>query len=106
VAAEQIIEAPGVVDNFYINSLDVSRHGFLAVGLSDGCYLYRQSACFELKCAREFWSHETCLKFNRQGSLLVIGNAAGDTQILDIATLKLLRTFKVHSQRVGTLEHT
>lgn len=41
INCSNIIDVPGVVDNFYYNTIDVSEKDFVALGLKSDLYMFR-----------------------------------------------------------------
>ena len=48
----------------------------------------------------------TCLKFNQNGTILTLADSAGRTRLIDMEKLKKIRSYRVHTSRIGCIEHT
>ena len=69
VHCDRIIDATGVVNEFFYNCIDGSAKDFLAIGLEDQCYLCNQKMClqvFNTLCYGNFNEScdISCVKFN------------------------------------------
>ncbi len=43
INCSKIIDVPGVIDNFYYNTIDVSKEDFVAVGLGNDLHMFREA---------------------------------------------------------------
>jgi len=104
-APERILDAPELIDDFYLNLLDWSSNNVLGVGLGDSIYLWNASngsIQHLLKMDGEN-QHVTSLSWVQQGDYMAVGASDHTVQIWDAATLKRLRTMSGHKARVSSL---
>ena len=108
---ERILDAPGIVDDFYLNCLSWSVQDILAIGLGGSVYLWnaRNGEVSEL-CnvgnSEEPGSnsdHVASLSWIHDGSHLAIGSSDSSVQIWDVNRAKKMRMFAGHSGRVSAV---
>jgi cell division cycle protein 20 (cofactor of APC complex) len=105
---ERILDAPGLVDDFYLNLLDWSCNNILAVALADSVYLWNaETGDIErlLTCSEQsnIQNLITSLSWIDDGSYLAVGTNDNDVQLWDVVKHKKVRTLRGHISRVGAL---
>lgn len=99
----KVLDAPALQDDFYLNVIDWSSQGLLAVGLGSCVYLWStQGKVIKLSDVGTNDSI-TSVGWSLNGSTLAIGTYTGTVQIWDINKNRQLRTLKAHEGRVGAL---
>jgi cell division cycle protein 20 (cofactor of APC complex) len=111
-APSRILDAPDLLDDYYLNLLSWSSTNVLAVALSQTVYLWNASS----GDIAELCSLEGTPLTNGQenyicsvswvqegGGHLAIGTSNGKTQLWDTTAQKQLRSMDGHSERVGAL---
>lgn len=103
--AEKILDAPNMVDDFYLNLMDWGADNVLAVALADAVYLWNAQTgeideLCRLECDNDVY---TALKWTDDGSYLAVSSSCEDVQIWDARSSRLLRTMRGHRSRVGAL---
>ncbi|XP_071442348.1 cell division cycle protein 20 homolog [Hetaerina americana] len=103
--AEKILDAPDIIDDYYLNLVDWSSTNLLAVALGMSVYLWDAESgninhLMELNSQAEYISS---LSWIQEGCYLAVGISNGSTQLWDVPQEKLLRTLTGHSGRVGSL---
>lgn len=102
---ERVLDAPNMVDDFYLNLLDWSKNNVLSIALGQVVYLLNDSN----KSIHQIQPHSkhclvTSLSWMPGNShLLAIGMEDGNVEIWDANVKKLIRTLTGHSQRVSSL---
>ncbi|GAB1605377.1 cell division cycle protein 20 homolog [Argonauta hians] len=101
-SANRILDAPELIDNFYLNLLDWSVKNVVAVALSDVCYLFDMDRdCILRLCKPNIAARHnyiSSVSFREDGNCIGIGQSSGHLQIWDIESQKLLRTiYEAHS---------
>jgi len=101
---ERILDAPDIVNDFYLNLLDWNSQNILAVALGHTVYLWNASTGH----IQELMSTScndmvTSIAWIQDGVHLAIGTNQGSVQIWDTEKLKQLRNMKGHKARVGAL---
>jgi cell division cycle protein 20 (cofactor of APC complex) len=102
--AEKILDAPNLVDDYYLNLIDWSSQNMLAIGLANTVYLWNASSgsITELMKTEDDDSNSiTSVQWTKQGSHLAIGTNSGVVQLWDVTNQKALRMMRGHSARVS-----
>lgn len=103
--AHQIIYAPGVTDNYYGQRLDWSKSGSIGVGIMGDCFLYSDQiiskVSFGSRCLTNY--DLTSIKFNRNGSLLYLGDSNGEFNVIDLNKMIEVRSLAPHTARIGCI---
>jgi len=112
-SAERVLDAPSLVDDFYLNLLDWSPCcNVLAVALGQSVYLWSAETgdIHELLTLPGEPAGDanivTSLRWMRgtaAGANLAVGTAMGDVQIWDCVKSRQLRNMRGHTARVGAL---
>lgn len=103
---ERILDAPELLDNYYLNLLDWSSNNHVALALGPAVYLWNAgngsiSQVMQLEDADDYISSVSWVK---EGTFLAIGNSLGHVQLWDSSQPKLVRTMLGHAGRVGSLD--
>ncbi|KAK7100259.1 cell division cycle protein 20 homolog isoform X2 [Littorina saxatilis] len=102
---ERILDAPDILDDYYLNLLDWSVNNQLAVCLGGSVYLWNASTgdikqLFQVDGPEEYIGAVSWIK---EGNYLAVGTSSGEVQLWDVAQQKRLRNMSGHSARVGCL---
>lgn len=101
----KILDAPSLVDDFYLNLLDWSSTNHISIGLQNAVYVWSATTNKAHK-AHETTPGESTIcsvAFNQTSSYLAIGESNGKVKIYDTETGKLSREMLGHSCRVGSI---
>ncbi|ODV81779.1 WD40 repeat-like protein [Suhomyces tanzawaensis NRRL Y-17324] len=104
-APERVLDAPGLVDDFYLNLLAWSSTNLLAIGLEDSVYVWNASTgSVGLLCELPQKTLVTSLRWSEDGSYISIGKDDGLLEIWDIETNTKLRTLNCdnHQTRIAS----
>jgi cell division cycle 20, cofactor of APC complex len=103
-APERVLDAPGLVDDYYLNLLDWSVANQVAIGLERCVYVWNADNGTVSKLV-ETPAHTavTAVKWSADGSYLSIGQDDGDVQIWDCEQGVKLRSMPGHDSRVAVL---
>ncbi|OLL23126.1 WD repeat-containing protein slp1 [Neolecta irregularis DAH-3] len=103
-APERVLDAPGIVDDYYLNLLDWSNTNQVAIGLERSVYVWNADTgnVVSLLESRED-TYISGLKWSGDGSYLAVGLGDGDVQIWDAVTSQKMRSMNGHDARVGVL---
>ncbi|PJF19464.1 Cdc20 [Paramicrosporidium saccamoebae] len=102
---DRVLDAPGMMDDFYLNLLDWSVRNVLAVALGPSVYLWNGSdgSVRELMSVSE-GAHVTSLSWIHDGKSIAVGTSDGCAQLWDLERSKKLRTMVASpGVRVGSL---
>jgi hypothetical protein len=103
-APERVLDAPGIVDDYYLNLVDWSSENVVAVGLAESAYIWRAD--------RGTVSHvtdapESCyissLQFSNDGAYLAVAFNTGSIELWDVEANKRLRTMHGRQAQVAVM---
>merc|ERR1719183_1139187 len=102
---ERILDAPELMDDFYLNLLDWNQDNILAVALGQTVYLWNATNgnIQELMQATGTDNYITSISWIQRGNFIAIGTNAAEVQLWDTQRLKQVRNMKGHLARVGAL---
>jgi len=102
---DRILDAPDIVNDYYLNLLDWSVNNHLAVALGPHIYLWNAASgeiqqLLELEAPDDY----VCsVKWIREGNILAVGNFHGEVSLWDVEQIRKIRTMNGHTDRVGSL---
>lgn len=100
----RVLDAPELVDDFYLNLLDWGSQDILSVGLGSSVYLWNASSgSVEKLCDLGNNDKITSLSWIGAGTHLAVGTHNGAVQIWDVTTSRCTRTMTGHTNRVSSL---
>lgn len=100
----RVLDAPELVDDFYLNLLDWGSQDVLGVGLGSSVYLWNASSgSVDKLCDLGDSDKITSLSWIGTGTHLAVGTNTGLVQIWDAQTSKCTRTMTGHTQRASSL---
>jgi len=104
-APERILDAPELLDDYYLNLLDWSATNVLGVALGDSIYLWNATdgSIQQLMQTQGEQSHVTSLAWIGQGNFMAVGTSDHKVQIWDVEKLKQVRSMDGHRARVSSL---
>ncbi|KAK9821213.1 hypothetical protein WJX81_000438 [Elliptochloris bilobata] len=104
-APERILDAPDLLDDYYLNLLDWGSNNVVAVALGAAVYLWNAgSGSIEqlMECAAED-DYVTSVAWAADGKHIAVGTATAQVQIWDAGRSKQVRGLRGHSARVSAL---
>lgn len=107
-APSRILDAPDLLDDYYLNLLSWSDTNILAVALSQTVYLWNASSGnIQELCTFEGSGPDSYISsvswVQEGGAHLAVGTSAGTTQLWDVSAERQLRSMDGHTDRVGAL---
>ena len=104
-APERVLDAPDMLDDYYLNLLDWNKQNILAVALGQTVYLWNaeNGSITELCTTEEPDNFITSLSWIEDGSYLAVGTNTADVQLWDTEASRQVRCMKGHHSRVGSL---
>ena len=112
----RVLDAPNLLDDFYLNLLDWGKENIIAVALSNEIYLWNDNNC--QTCSLMTYESQnndissedsnnqnniTSLSFMNNGICIAVGLPDGKIQLWDINKKKKIREFEAHKDRVTCL---
>lgn len=99
-APERVLDAPGLVDDFYLNLIAWSSTNVLAIGLEDSVYLWHaNSGDVGLLCELPRGTVVSSLRWSEDGAYILIGRDDGLLEIWDVESNSKLRTLNCESHQ-------
>lgn len=103
-APERVLDAPGLVDDYYLNLLDWSSGNQVAIGLERSVYVWSAesgSVSSLLECPED--TYISSVKWSQDGAYVAAGLGTGEVQIWDVEEGTKLRSMHGHDTRVGVM---
>lgn len=103
-APERVLDAPGLVDDYYLNLLDWSSNNQVAIGLERNVYVWSAEAG-TVSCLLETSpdTYVSSVKWSGDGAYVGVGLGTGEVQIWDVEEGTKLRSMHGHETRVGVM---
>ncbi|XP_012276998.1 cell division cycle protein 20 homolog [Orussus abietinus] len=103
-APDRILDAPDIVDDYYLNLIDWSPNNVLAVALGGNIYLWNAgTGTIEQLLEMEGNDYVCSVGWIQEGPYLAVGTTSGNTELWDCSQMKRVRIMNGHSARVGSL---
>ncbi|TQS32477.1 hypothetical protein Golomagni_07205, partial [Golovinomyces magnicellulatus] len=103
-APERVLDAPGLIDDYYLNLLDWSSGNQVAIGLERNVYVWSADEG-SVSCLMETQSdtYVSSVKWSDDGAYVGIGLGSGEVQIWDVSEGQKIRSMFGHDTRVGVM---
>ncbi|KAJ9502477.1 WD repeat-containing protein slp1 [Exophiala xenobiotica] len=103
-APERVLDAPGLVDDYYLNLLDWSAGNQVAIGLERNVYVWSAESG-TVSCLLETSpdTYISSVKWSGDGAYVGVGLGSGEVQIWDVEEGTKLRSMFGHETRVGVM---
>ncbi|XP_062521671.1 cell division cycle protein 20 homolog [Corticium candelabrum] len=107
-SAEKVLDAPDVINDFYINVLDWSIDNVVCIALGPCVYMWNAdtanlSHLLDMSVSGDELECVTSLCYDASGKILGVGNSRNEVQLWDVMQQKKLRTMSGHESRVSSL---
>ncbi|KAK3336784.1 WD repeat-containing protein slp1 [Cercophora scortea] len=103
-APERVLDAPGLIDDYYLNLLDWSSANQVAIGLERNVYVWSAdegSVSSLLETSAD--TYVSSVKWSGDGAYVGVGLGTGEVQIWDVAEGVKIRSMFGHDARVGVM---
>lgn len=103
-APERVLDAPGLVDDYYLNLLDWSSGNQVAIGLERSVYIWSAdtgSVSSLLEASPD--TYISSVKWSGDGAYVGVGLGTGEVQIWDVEEGTKLRSMFGHDTRIGVM---
>ncbi|KAF8931314.1 ubiquitin-protein transferase activating protein [Podila verticillata] len=102
---ERVLDAPGLLDDYYLNLLDWSCLNVVAIGLDKSVFIWNAETgqAENLVTLPGATDAITSVSWAFDGAFLAVGTFSGDTQIWDVESKSMVRSMGGHLARVGVL---
>ncbi|KAL2001432.1 hypothetical protein VTN02DRAFT_1789 [Thermoascus thermophilus] len=103
-APERVLDAPGLLDDYYLNLLDWSSGNQVAIGLERNVYVWSADTG-TVNCLLETSpdTYVSSVKWSGDGAYVGVGLGTGEVQIWDVEEGTKLRSMYGHDTRVGVM---
>lgn len=103
-APDRVLDAPGLVDDYYLNLLDWSSGNQVAIGLERNVYVWSADEG-SVECLLESSpdTYISSVKWSGDGAYVGVGLGTGEVQIWDVAEGQKIRSMFGHDTRVGVM---
>ncbi|OJJ87647.1 WD40 repeat domain-containing protein [Aspergillus glaucus CBS 516.65] len=103
-APERVLDAPGLLDDYYLNLLDWSSGNQVAIGLERNVYVWSADSG-SVDCLMETSpdTYVSSVKWSGDGAYVGVGLGTGEIQIWDVEEGTKLRSMYGHDSRVGVM---
>lgn len=103
-APERVLDAPGLVDDYYLNLLDWSSGNQVAIGLERSVYVWSaESGSVNPLLECDASTYIASVKWSGDGAYVAAGLGTGEVQIWDVEEGTKLRSMYGHDTRVGVM---
>ncbi|PQE30057.1 hypothetical protein CJF32_00003496 [Rutstroemia sp. NJR-2017a WRK4] len=103
-APERVLDAPGLVDDYYLNLLDWSSNNQVAIGLERNVYVWSaESGTVSSLLETSPDTYVSSVKWSGDGAYVSVGLGSGEVQIWDVEEGSKLRSMHGHDTRVGVM---
>ena len=104
-APERILDAPELLDDYYLNLLDWSCNNVVSVALGSTVYLWNADSgdIQQLTQTKDEDDYITSLSWAADGRHIAVGTNSAETQIWDAERLRQVRTLRGHAARVSSI---
>lgn len=101
---ERVLDAPGLIDDYYLNLLDWSSGNQVAIGLERNVYVWSADEG-SVSCLLETSpdTYVSSVKWSGDGAYVGVGLGSGEVQIWDVAEGQKVRSMFGHDTRVGVM---
>ncbi|XP_023339199.1 cell division cycle protein 20 homolog isoform X2 [Eurytemora carolleeae] len=102
--AERILDAPDLLNDYYLNLVDWSCNNHLAVALGAHVYIWNAiSGSITPLLSMEGDDYVCSVRWIAEGNYLAVGSSSGEVQLWDVERAKRSRVMTGHSSRVSSL---
>ena len=103
-APERVLDAPGLVDDYYLNLLDWSSGNQVAIGLERSVYVWSaESGTVSCLLEAPVDTYVSSVKWSGDGAYVGVGLGSGEVQIWDVEEQTKLRSMFGHETRIGVM---
>ena len=101
---ERVLDAPSIVDDYYLNVLDWSCNNQVAIGLDRSVYVWSaDSGTVSSLLETPTDTYISSLKWSNDGAYVSVGLSSGEVQIWDVEDQTKVRSMMGHESRVSAM---
>jgi cell division cycle 20-like protein 1 (cofactor of APC complex) len=98
----KVLDAPQLLDDYYLNLLDWSAQDQLAIGLNSAVYLWSPTGSVNKLCELDY-GQVTSVAWTQDSRYIAVGTSCGAVKVYDPKCSSMVRKFQGHSARVGAV---
>ena len=103
-APDRVLDAPGLVDDYYLNLLDWSSGNQVAIGLERNVYVWSaETGTVSSLLETSPDTYVSSVKWSGDGAYVSVGLGSGEVQIWDVEEQSKLRSMNGHETRIGVM---
>jgi cell division cycle 20-like protein 1, cofactor of APC complex len=100
----KILDAPSLLDDYYLNLVDWSSSNELGIGLDSTVYIWSAKTTKAIKAYENEDGDPICsVSWNQGSNYLAIGENDGSLKIFDVESNKIVTDILIHDCRIGSL---
>ena len=101
---ERVLDAPGMVDDFYLNLVSWSGQNVVAVALAESTYVWQaDTGTVSLLGEAPESTYVSSVDFSNDGAYLGVGLGTGEVELWDVEAGQKLRTMGGHQGQIAVL---
>lgn len=103
---ERILDAPDILDDYYLSLVSWSSQNILAVALGSSVYLWNATTgdiTLLMEADNSSGDYISCVNWTNDGHHVAIGMSSGNVELWHAVKQKKMRTMSGHAARVGSL---
>ena len=102
--AYKILDAPGIIDDYYLNLLDWGNNGIISLGIKERIYLWSNTTTkINQLCNYESGNNVGALLWSQKTDFLAVGKYDGSLDVWDTEKNMIINSFKDHYNRVNVI---
>ena len=101
--AERILDAPEIIDDYYLNLLDWGDNNILAVALSNKLYMWNANNCTVSQLLEYNPELITSVSWKQGSRYIAVGDSSHTLKLFDLERGSEVRSMACHSDRVSSL---
>jgi cell division cycle protein 20 (cofactor of APC complex) len=101
---ERVLDAPGMVDDLYLNLISWSVQNVVAIALSENTYIWKADSGDVVQIGEPpEGSYVSSVDFSNDGAFLGIGIGSGEVELWDVESGQKLRSMGGHQTQIAAL---
>ena len=98
------LDAPGLMDDYYLNLMDWSNNNLIGIGLENFVYFWSAANSKVTKLCQYEDENVCSVSWANTGRHIAVGNTSGEVHMYDAQKMACVRVFDGHSGRVSSLD--
>ena len=98
------LDAPGLMDDYYLNLMDWSSSNLIGIGLENHVYFWSSTNSKVTKLCQYDEENVCSVSWAKTGRHIAVGNTSGEVHVYDAQKMACVRVFDGHNGRVSSLD--